>query len=167
MIDLSNWTDAELAAGSMNGKLNGLPVSTTGRVFFFNTTSFEKAGVPLPKTWDDLFAAAKVLKEKNGPDSYPMNAVKETAVLLISLYATQSTGKDLIDPAAKKVAWTQDELAAAIDFYGRMVSEGVVMSQKASAGKAISTCSRTRNGPMDGSPARMNGIRPIRSMLIR
>lgn len=135
VIDLSNWTDAELAAGSMNGKLNGLPVSTTGRVFFFNTTSFEKAGVPLPKTWDDLFAAAKVLKEKNGPDSYPMNAVKETAVLLISLYATQSTGKDLIDPVAKKVAWTQDELAAAIDFYGRMVSEGVVMSQKASAGE--------------------------------
>ena len=29
----------------MNGKLNGLPVSITGRVFFFNQTLFEKAGI--------------------------------------------------------------------------------------------------------------------------
>ncbi|MBT9371827.1 ABC transporter substrate-binding protein [Rhizobium sp. CSW-27] len=133
VIDLSQWSPEELAAGSMNGKLNGLSVSTTGRVFMFNKTAFEKAGVAIPKTWDELFAAAKQLKEKAGPDAYPMNAVKETAVLLISLYATQNTGKDLVDPAKKKVAWTEDELAKAIDFYGKMVKEGVVVSQKDNA----------------------------------
>ena len=133
VIDLGQWAPEELAAGSMNGKLNGLPVSTTGRVFMFNKTALDKAGVAIPKTWDELFAAAKQLKEKVGPDAYPMNAVKETAVLLISLYATQKTGKDLVDPAAKKVAWTQEELAEAIDFYGKMVSEGVVVSQKDNA----------------------------------
>lgn len=135
VIDLSQWSDDQLAAGSMNGKLNGLPVSTTGRVFLFNSSTFEKAGVAPPKDWDELFASAKALKEKVGPDAYPMNAVKETAVLLISLQATQKTGKDLVDPAAKKVAWTEDELAAAIDFYGKMVSDGVVMSQKDLAGE--------------------------------
>ncbi|WP_137131069.1 ABC transporter substrate-binding protein [Rhizobium sp. FY34] len=133
VIDLSQWAPEELDAGSMNGKLNGLSVSTTGRVFMFNKTALDKAGVPVPKTWDELFAAAKQLKTKVGPDAYPMNAVKETAVLLISLYATQKTGKDLVDPAAKKVAWTQEELAAAIDFYGKLVSEGVVVSQKNNA----------------------------------
>jgi oligogalacturonide transport system substrate-binding protein len=133
IIDLSQWAPEELAAGSMNGKLNGLSVSTTGRVFMFNKTALDKAGVPVPKTWDELFAAAKQLKTKVGPDAYPMNAVKETAVLLISLYATQNTGKDLVDPATKKVAWTQEELAKAIDFYGKMVSEGVVVSQKDNA----------------------------------
>lgn len=133
IIDLSQWAPEELAAGSMNGKLNGLSVSTTGRVFMFNKTALDKAGVPVPKTWDELFAAAKQLKTKVGPDAYPMNAVKETAVLLISLYATQNTGKDLVDPATKKVAWTQEELATAIDFYGKMVSEGVVVSQKDNA----------------------------------
>lgn len=133
IIDLSQWAPEELAAGSMNGKLNGLSVSTTGRVFMFNQTALDKAGVPVPKTWDELFAAAKQLKAKVGPDAYPMNAVKETAVLLISLYATQNTGKDLVDPATKKVAWSPDELAKAIDFYGKMVSEGVVVSQKDNA----------------------------------
>lgn len=133
IIDLSQWAPEELAAGSMNGKLNGLSVSTTGRVFMFNQTALDKAGVPVPKTWDELFAAAKQLKEKVGPDAYPMNAVKETAVLLISLYATQNTGKDLVDPATKKVAWTEEELAKAIDFYGKMVKDGVVVSQKDNA----------------------------------
>lgn len=135
IIDLSQWTEQDLQGGTMNGKLNGLPVSTTGRVFLFNTTTFEKAGFPVPKTWDGLFASAKVLKEKIGPDTYPMNAVKETAVLLVSLRATQNTGKDMIDPESKKVAWSEADLASAIDFYGRMVSEGVVMSQKDLAGE--------------------------------
>lgn len=130
VIDLSQWTPQELAAGTMNGKLNGLSVSTTGRVFMFNKTALDKAGIAIPKSWEDLLAAAKTLKQKVGPDAYPMNAVKETAVLLISLRATQDTGKDLVDPAAKKVAWTQEELAKAIDFYGQMVKDGVVMSQK-------------------------------------
>lgn len=132
-IDLSNWTEDQLASGSMKGKLNGLPVSTTGRVFLFNTTTFQKAGLSLPASWDELFAAAKVLKEKIGPDAYPMNAIKETAVLLVSLRATQATGKDMIDPDAMQVAWTPEELAAAIEFYGKMVEGGVVMSQKDAA----------------------------------
>lgn len=135
IIDLGQWTESDLQGSTTNGKLNGLPVSTTGRVFLFNTTTFEKVGLPIPKTWDDLFASAKMVKEKIGPDTHPMNAVKETAVLLVSLRATQNTGKDMIDPETKKVAWSEAELAAAIDFYGRMVSEGVVMSQKDLAGE--------------------------------
>ena len=133
VIDLSQWSADDLAAGTMNGKLNGLSVSTTGRVFMFNKTALDKAGVAIPTTWDELFEAAKAVKEKIGPDAYPMNAVKETAVLLISLNATQSTGKDLVDPATKKVAWKPEELAKAIDFYGKMVKDGVVMSQKSVA----------------------------------
>ena len=133
IIDLSQWTKDDLAAGTMNGKLNGLSVSTTGRVFMFNKTALDKAGVAIPKTWDELFAAAKTLKTKVGPEAYPMNAVKETAVLLISLYTTQNTGKDLVDQKAKKVAWSAEELAKGIDFYGKLVKEGVVQTQKSVA----------------------------------
>ena len=43
VIDLSQWSADDLAAGTMNGKLNGLSVSTTGRVFMFNKTALDKA----------------------------------------------------------------------------------------------------------------------------
>lgn len=133
-IDLTQWSEEQLGSASMNGVLNGLPVSTTGRVFFFNQTTFDAAGLPLPTTWDELFVAAPALREKLGEGYRPFNAVKETAMLLTSLSITQTTGKDLIDPATNQVAWTPEELTAGIEFYGRLISEGVIQSPKEEAG---------------------------------
>jgi len=132
-IDLSNWSEADLAAGSMNGVLQGLSVSTTGRVFFFNATTFEKAGVPIPKTWDEFFATTATIKEKLGKDYYTFNAVKETAQLLTTLAVVQKTGKDLVDPETNRVAWTPEELAEGISFLGKLVETGAIRSQKEEA----------------------------------
>lgn len=132
-IDLSQWTEADLASGSMAGVLQGLPVSTTGRVFFFNTTTFEKAGVPIPTSWDEFFTATAQVKENLGADTYTFNAVKETAQLLVTLAVVQATGKDMVDPATNRVAWTPEELAAGIDFLGKLVETGAIKSQKQEA----------------------------------
>ena len=132
-IDLSQWTEADLASGSMVGVLQGLPVSTTGRVFFFNATTFEKAGVPIPTSWDEFFTATAQVKEKLGADTYTFNAVKETAQLLVTLAVVQATGKDMVDPATNRVAWTPEELAAGIDFLGKLVETGAIKSQKQEA----------------------------------
>ncbi|WP_425287736.1 ABC transporter substrate-binding protein [Pseudorhizobium banfieldiae] len=132
-LDLSNWTDAELESGSMNDVLQGIPVSTTGRVFFFNTTTFEKAGVAIPTTWDELLTATKAVKEKLGNDHYTFNAVKETAQLVTTMVVVQKTGKDMVDAEANRVAWTPEELAEGIDFLGTLVAEGVMRSQKEEA----------------------------------
>lgn len=132
-IDLSNWSEADLAASSMNGVLQGLSVSTTGRVFFFNATTFEKAGVAIPKSWDEFFTATATIKEKLGKDYYTFNAVKETAQLLTTLAVVQRTGKDLVDPATNRVAWTPEELAEGISFLGKLVETGAIRSQKEEA----------------------------------
>jgi oligogalacturonide transport system substrate-binding protein len=134
-IDLSNWTDAQLETGSMAGKLNGLPVSTTGRVFTFNKTTFDKAGVAVPTTWDELKAAAKAMHENLGDDYWPFLALRLDALLITSLYITQQTGKDLIDPATSTVAWTKDELVDGMNFYQSLVDAGVTMSWKVAAGE--------------------------------
>ena len=50
--------DAEArATGTVHGHLNALPVTMTARVFYFNATTFAKAGLPVPSSWDELFAA--------------------------------------------------------------------------------------------------------------
>lgn len=41
-LDLSQWREADLAASSTGGVLQGIPVSITGRAFFFNTTPLKK-----------------------------------------------------------------------------------------------------------------------------
>ncbi|WP_417721793.1 ABC transporter substrate-binding protein [Salipiger sp.] len=134
-IDLGQWTDDQLATTTVNGKLNGLPLSTTGRVFFFNTTTLEKAGIPTPTTWEEFFSAAQTLREKEGEGYNLFNAVKETAQLLVTLATVQMTGKDLVDPATNRVAWTPEELARGIEFYGRLIETGAVRSQEQEAGE--------------------------------
>lgn len=125
-IDLSSWSDEQIDAGSIKGKLNGLPISTTGRLFVFNTTTFAKAGVEIPTTWEELIAAGPVFKEKLGENFYPFEAAKLDAAMLITIHGTQSTGKPLIDPVSNKIMWSQEELAETIEMYKTLVDNHVI-----------------------------------------
>lgn len=126
-IDLSQWTEEQLAGGTMNGKLNGIPVSVTGRVFYFNDAAFQKAGLPMPTSWADLAAAAKVM---NADGAWPFDAAKLNAIFIVSLAATQATGKDMIDPATGEIAWSEADLVAALNFYQSLVDQGVIRAWK-------------------------------------
>ncbi|PRY77698.1 oligogalacturonide transport system substrate-binding protein [Yoonia maritima] len=125
-IDLSSWDAAQIEAGTMNGALNGLSVSTTGRLFVFNKNSFEAAGLAIPTTWAELMAAGPVFRDTLGEDFYPFEAAGLDAALIITLYGTQKTGKPLIDPATNTVLWTKEELVDAIEMYQAMVDEHVI-----------------------------------------
>ncbi|GAX91737.1 ABC transporter substrate-binding protein [Effusibacillus lacus] len=59
-IDASYY---EAAKGS-DGKIYGIPLSTNTTQIYYNKKLFEKAGVSVPKTWDELVQVAKTLKEK-------------------------------------------------------------------------------------------------------
>ncbi|SFR19598.1 ABC transporter substrate-binding protein [Poseidonocella sedimentorum] len=125
-IDLSNWEASQIEAGTMNGALNGLPVSTTGRLFAFNKTTWDAAGLDLPTTWDELLAAGPVFKEKLGEDYYPFEAAALDAALIMTLYGTQRSGNPLIDPKTNSIAWSKDDFVSAIEFYGQLVDSGVI-----------------------------------------
>ena len=52
------------STGTVHGQLNALPVTMTARVFYFNETTFAKAGLAVPRTWDELFAAGPIFRER-------------------------------------------------------------------------------------------------------
>lgn len=130
-IDLSQYTDAQLAGGEMNGVLNGLPIAETGRVYFFNQTVYDAAGLPLPTDWDEVRAAAGQL----GEGVMPFEAQGLNAIFLVSTTVTQQTGKDLIEPGTATVAWTPEELARGIRFYQSLVEAGAIRSWSQVAGE--------------------------------
>ncbi|TCT39548.1 ABC transporter substrate-binding protein [Martelella mediterranea] len=129
-IDLSQWTDAELATSTVNGHLQGLPLSITGRLPWFNKTTFEKAGLEIPTTWAELEEAGKVFKEKLGEDYYPYEATGQDGLdarLLMTAYLTQKTGKTMIDPETLELNYSMDELVEALNMYKRFSDEGVII----------------------------------------
>ena len=129
-IDLSNWTADDLATTTINGKLQGLPVSTSGRLFWFNKTTFEKAGIPLPTTIEELMAAGPVFVEKLGKDYYPLEGMDLDAMLLVENYLTQKTGKPMIDTETLTTAWTEEEWAEGINYYLKLAENHALIPWK-------------------------------------
>ena len=49
VIDLSQFSEKALAQCTIDGQLLAIPVSMTGRIFYWNKTTFEKAGSLRPR----------------------------------------------------------------------------------------------------------------------
>ncbi len=120
IIDLSNFPREVLDLATVNGKLNGIPVSLTGRVFWFNKTVYDQFGIPLPKTWDELFEAAK----KMPAGYYPIIAGSYDGWLISVLYATQVLDKPFLSTDGK-LLWTEEDLKVALGFYKKLIDSKV------------------------------------------
>lgn len=115
----------DLATGMVAGKLNALPVSYSARVMLWNQATFDQLKQPLPRNWDDLFAAGRRFKQALGDGAYPLDGELYDMILLAQSWVQQRHGTPFIDPASARVA--MDE-AAALDWvrcYRRLVNEHV------------------------------------------
>lgn len=131
IIDLSQWDESTLGFGMRKGHLNAIAVSVTGRSFFYNKTAYDKLGVPIPKTWDDLMAAGKKF-EAAGKDLYPTDL--DTGSGYTSFYAAvayeqQKTGKEFLS-ADGAIGFSVDEIRDALDFYMQLEKNHVTRTQK-------------------------------------
>ncbi|TXD81601.1 extracellular solute-binding protein, partial [Mitsuaria sp. TWR114] len=59
LLDLAQFDREDLAYGEVAGKLNALPVSFSARVMLWNQAAFDRAGLALPRSWDELRAFAR------------------------------------------------------------------------------------------------------------
>ncbi|MDY1006101.1 extracellular solute-binding protein [Curtobacterium sp. CFBP9011] len=69
------YDNAKQAGEGVDGKTYGVPMGTDTRALWYNKDIFKKVGLPVPwqpKTWDDVLAAAKTIKQKS-PDTIPFN----------------------------------------------------------------------------------------------
>lgn len=147
IIDLTQYTPGLLEAMSINGKLQGIPVSTTGKVFYWNKSTFDKAGIPVPSTFADMINAGKVFKEKLGADYYPMALTPYEQMLVMVYYLQQKYAKPWIEDY--KVNFSVAEVSEGISFIRNLEDAHVMPSQKQLAGDGADT--------MDKNPNWMNG----------
>ncbi len=121
VIDLSAFTDYDLSFGMQDGCLNAIPIAMNTQTVFINKTVYDDYGLDTPKTWDDVFAAAKVMDGEN----YPLCMASKSAYFYIASYAEQMTGKQLMDIDGN-LGFGVDEFRLMIDFYCRLVNEKVM-----------------------------------------
>ena len=130
-LDLSQWDDAKLAACNVANAQQCVPVAMTGRIFYWNMTTFNKAGITeVPKTLDDLMNAGKAFQEKLGDDYYPLHLGAYDRMILMVFYLESKYGKDWADPTTSTLNYTADEIAEGIDFIKSLVDGHVMMNLK-------------------------------------
>ena len=130
-IDLTQWDSAAMDACYVANSQQCVPVSMTGRIFYWNMTTFNKAGITeVPKSLDDLMAAGKAFQEKLGDDYYPLHLGAYDRMILMVFYLESKYGKDWADPVTSTLNYTEDEIAEGIDFIKSLVDNHVMMNLK-------------------------------------
>ncbi|WP_230390881.1 ABC transporter substrate-binding protein [Reinekea sp. G2M2-21] len=129
-LDLSNFDESALALGTINGKLNSLPVSMAARIFYYNKDTWAAAGLDYPGTWDELMAAGPVFKEKLGDEYYPLVLEGRDVMAMNRSYMVQKYGIPMIDESKRSFAYSEDQMVEFFTLYADMIKNHVAPSQK-------------------------------------
>lgn len=114
ILDLSQYSDGALNQCIVADKLQAVPVSMTGRIFYWNKSTFDKAGIALPKTLKDLKAAGETFKTKLGDDYYPLVLGEYDRMLLMVYYLESVYGKPWV--YNDELQYTVEEISKGLEF---------------------------------------------------
>lgn len=122
VLNLENYDEDVLAYGMIGDSLNALPIAQNGHVFLYNKAIYDKYGLEIPDSWEDIYAAAEVMK----PDGiYPLDLGSVAMWFTCVAYQEQVSGKPILTEEGA-LNFSQKDLAEMISFYVDLVKKGVV-----------------------------------------
>lgn len=122
-IDLSSYSEEDLSYGVVDGKLNAVPIAFNTSTIFFDQNLLDKYDIDVPETWDDYFAAAKILS-KDG--IYVLGMGKKQVFFLCVAHYEQTTGKNVFSEDGDLII-SRADMSEIISFYKMLIDEMVVM----------------------------------------
>lgn len=120
-IDLSNFTEEDLAYGMQNGKLNAIPIALNTMTVYINETLYNYYGLDVPETFDDLYKAAEVMQG----ECYPLSMAKKSAWFFIISYVGQMRNKDFMDSDGN-ILFDESDIQLMIETYCNLVNKKVI-----------------------------------------
>lgn len=136
-IDFSQWDQQylDMCKDPVGGQAS-VPVSLTGRILFFDKTSFDEVGVEIPKTVEDLKAAGEAFKAYN-EEYYPLVLGAYDRALFATQYLSAKYQKPVV--ADNKLQFTQEELQDGVEFINSLVESHAIPSLQTLGGDGASS----------------------------
>ena len=100
-----------------------VPVALTGRLFYWNKTTFDEVGVALPTDEASLFAAGEAFKAYN-EDYYPLALSEYDRMIFLVYYLESVYGKPWVENG--EVQYTEEEIATGMDFINKLEDGHVI-----------------------------------------
>jgi multiple sugar transport system substrate-binding protein len=120
--DFADFADGAVGTTMVNGVLTGIPIVTEQEVLYYRKDLLEAAGLEVPKTLDELKAAAEALTDKDN-EMYGFVARGQRSPLVTQFSSfLYSSGGDWFD-ADRQATINTPEALAAIDLYGTLLRE--------------------------------------------
>lgn len=147
ILDLGQYPAESLEQCMGSGKLQAIPVSMTGRIFYWNKATFDKAGIEVPASLADLKAAGETFRTKLGDDYYPLALGEYDRMILMVYYLESVYGKAWVTDG--QLQYTQEEIETGLAFIQSLEDAHVTPSIKTILGDGADS--------LDKNPKWMNG----------
>ena len=135
--DFADYDKTTLDTCVVAGKQQAIPISTTGKVFYWNKTTFDKAGIAIPTTFDELIAAGETFKEKLGDDYYPLALFEYERYLLMVYYLESKYEKPwAVD---NQCNYTVEEITDGLEWINSLEEHHVLPSIEYLKGQGVDT----------------------------
>ncbi len=125
IIDLSQFPEEKLKLNEVDGKLMAIPNSLTGRLFYWNKTTFDEIGCAIPTDEESLLAAGAAFKAY-GEEYYPLALAEYDRMIFMVYYLESKYGKDWVTDG--KMNYTEQEIAEGFAFINKLEDEHVLPS---------------------------------------
>jgi multiple sugar transport system substrate-binding protein len=132
----AKFSKAAIDAVTVAGKIKAIPFEQSPMGIYYRTDYFSKAGIKVPKTWDELRAAAKELtaKKRSGIVIEPSPGAYADFAWWSFLW---SAGGEVVDKNWKKSLLRTPEAASAFQLWGDLVRDGSAPKKLATASNDI------------------------------
>lgn len=142
-LDLSQFDEAYLNQCKINDKVVAVPVSITGRIFYWNKTTFDKAGIKTPTTYKELLEAGDKFKSTLGDEYYPlaMNQL-DRMILMVNFLESKYNVEWVTD---NKLNYSEAQIKEGFDFIKELEDRHVIPTIKKLNGDAASSLDKNNN----------------------
>ncbi|MDE6102393.1 MAG: ABC transporter substrate-binding protein, partial [Ruminococcus sp.] len=121
-FEISNFSDDVLSYGIKNDRLNAVPIAMNAETVYINQDIYDRYNLDTPKTWDDLFKAAEVMKADG---IYPMSGASKSIWLYLTAHTEQVCGKKILNEKGE-LNFKAEDFQNMIEFYKELVDKSVI-----------------------------------------
>ncbi len=123
VLDLSQFPQESLELCKVDGKLMAVPVAMTGRLFYWNKTTFEEVGCPIPTDTDSLLAAGAAFQAYD-EEYYPLILQEYDRAIFLVYYLESVYNKPWVVDG--QLNYTEAEIQEGLEFLCKLEAEHVI-----------------------------------------